>query len=177
MIEKIREIVKKEVPLHDWKFHVSIVVKHSIQLAKLFEEDEEMAEIAALLHDIGGFRRGWENHEVKGAEEAEKILKDLNYSEETIEKIKHCILSHRSDGPSYPETKLAKILRDADALSHFDAVPYLLYVGLYRNNNDVEKAMKWVRDKLERDYNEKICLPESKKIAKEKYEAAKLILN
>ncbi|MFH1211533.1 MAG: HD domain-containing protein [Candidatus Woesearchaeota archaeon] len=177
MLDEIKEIIKKEIPEQDQKYHVSLVVKYSKQLAAMLGEDEEIAEIAALLHDIGGYRRGWDDHELKGAEEAGKILQELHCPEKTIEKVEHCILSHRSNGKNLPTTKLAKIIQNADALAHFDAIPWLFSYGLEINNNNIEKAEEWLLNKLERDYKHKLDLPESKKLAEEKLKAARLIFS
>ncbi len=161
---------------NDWKYHVSLVVKYAKHLAKIKHENVKVAKIAALLHDIGGFKYGWKDHEKTGAKEAEKILIDLNLSPDIIKEVKICIESHRTSGKVKPKTKLSEILRDADALAHFDAVPWLISIGIYRLKN-IEKAIKWVADKLERDYKHKLHLPESKKIAAPKYRAAMLILH
>lgn len=173
MIDKITELVQKEAGERDWRFHTSLVVKHAKRLAEIYNQDVQVIELAALLHDIGGYRGHWENHERYGAVEAEKILKEFGYDDETIAKVKRCILAHRGDAKTQPE----KIMCDADALSHFDAVPYLIYIGLKNNGYDVQKAIEWVAEKLDRDFNTKLFMPESQRIAKKKYEAAKVILN
>jgi len=182
MIEKVRSLVKKECieqdPIYqqDWKYHVSLVAKYSKLLAERTGADAELAELGALLHDIGRIRFGPENHEITGANEAEKILKDLNCPKETIAEIRHCIESHRGSGTVKPKTKVAQIIANADAMAHFDAIPFLLQVALKNENGDIEKAVSWVHDKIERDWNKKMTLPEAKEIMKEKYEAIKLLL-
>ncbi|MFH2136371.1 MAG: HD domain-containing protein [Patescibacteria group bacterium] len=175
MIKKLTKLVRAEMIENDWKYHVSLVVKYAKRLAKIKHENVKIAEIAALLHDIGGFKYGWKNHEKTGAKEAEKILTRLNFSPDIIKEVKICIESHRTSGRVKPKTKLAEILRDADALAHFDAVPWLISIGLYRLKN-LEKTIVWVRNKLENDYKHKLHLPESKKIAAPKYRAAMTIL-
>lgn len=177
MIEKVREIIRKEAGERDWKLHVSLVVKYAKELAKIYNESEEIAELAALLHDIGFFRYGDENHEITGSRDAGIILREHGYSEEIIKQVEHCIKTHRASGKNHPETKIAEIIRDADALSHFDVFPLLIQFGLEKFDNDTEKAVKWVSDKLDRDWNNKMHLPESKKIGEEKYKAAKLLLD
>ncbi len=75
MIEKVREIVKKECYERSRKFHISHVVKYAKLLGKKLNADEELAELGALLHDIGRIKFGAKNHEITGIYEAEKILK------------------------------------------------------------------------------------------------------
>ena len=58
MNKKIRELVKKEFKKSDWYesdwvYHILPVVKYAKKLAKIYKVDEEVVELAALLHDIG----------------------------------------------------------------------------------------------------------------------------
>ena len=177
MIEKVREIVKKECDEWDWKFHILPVVKYAKLLAKKLNADGELAELGALLHDIGRIKFGPKNHEITGIPEAEKILKQFNYPQKIIDEVKHCIESHRGSGTIKPKTIVAKIVANADAMAHFDTILALLQIALKKENNDIEKAVNWVYDKIERDWNKKLTIPEAKEMMKEKYEAIKLLLN
>ncbi len=176
MLNKVREIVKAESPERMWKYHILLVVKYSKLLARKLGANEELAEIGALLHDIGRIRVGEENHEITGPLEAEKILKGLNFSQTIIDEIKHCIESHRSSKDTKPRTIIAKIIANADAMAHFDIIPVLLQIGLERAGN-IETATVWLMEKLERDWNKKLTIPEAKKLVQKKYQAAKLLLN
>ena len=82
---------------------------------------------AVLLHDIARVKEDQDNtgktdHAIVGAEMAEIILKKLNYPPEDIEKIKHCIQTHRYRTSSPPASKEAKILFDADKLDLLGAL-------------------------------------------------------
>jgi uncharacterized protein len=57
---------------------------------------------------------------------------------------------------------------DADAISHFDSVPSLLYLAYVERKMDIEQGAQFVRKKLERSYNK--LSDESKEIYKVKYE-------
>lgn len=175
MIDAIRELVRKECEEDDWKYHIIPVINYSKKLAKIFKVDEEIVELSALLHDIGRFRIGDENHDITGVPEAEKILKEYNYPESVIDEVKHCIETHRASKDKKPETKIAKIIANADAMAHFDILPLLFY---WRGKKQsFEDAFRWVDEKFERDWNNKITLPEAKEMVKEKYQAIKLILD
>tara|TARA_Y100000310_G_scaffold341522_1_gene440927 strand:- start:1413 stop:2084 length:672 start_codon:yes stop_codon:yes gene_type:complete len=176
MIEKVKEAVMEVADEDDWKFHLSLVVKYAKHLAKIEKVNEEIVELAALLHDIGRLKFGGEDHEITGVPEAEKILKKLDSPDEVIEEVKHCVRSHRASKDYPAKTKIAEIIRDADAISHFDIIPILIEVGLRKYKGDVREAIKWVHAKIDRDWNNKMHLPESKKLAEEKYKAAKLLL-
>ena len=178
MIEKIREIVRNECEKKDWgdwEYHVTIVVKYSKFLAEKLNADKEVVELAALLHDIGRVKFGPKDHEITGSSEAEQILKEFNYSQDVIDKVKHCIDTHRADKTSTRNTIEAEIIANADAMSHFDAVPALLRTSLRINDDNLDKAMKWVSKKIERDW-EDMTLPIVREMMKDKYEAIKLLI-
>ncbi|MBT4805745.1 HD domain-containing protein [Candidatus Woesearchaeota archaeon] len=176
MIEKVKEAVLKVADEDEWKFHLSLVVKYAKHLAKIEKVNMEIVELAALLHDIGRIKFGGKDHEITGVPEAEKILKRLDYSDEIIEEVKHCIESHRAGVNRPAKTKIAEIIRDADAISHFDIIPILIQIGLKKYDGDIRKAVKLVHKKIDRDWNNKMHLPESKRLVEEKYKAAKLLL-
>lgn len=76
---------------------------------------------AALLHDMARVeesqdKTGEIDHAILGSEIAEGILKQLGYEEEKIEKIKHCIVTHRFRTGNEPKTIEGKILFDSDKL-------------------------------------------------------------
>lgn len=83
--------------------------------------DLEILIPSALLHDIARVeesqdKTGEIDHAVLGSVIAEDILRTLEYEEEKIEKIKHCIIAHRFRTGNEPNTMEAKILFDSDKL-------------------------------------------------------------
>ncbi|NFF34429.1 HD domain-containing protein [Clostridium botulinum] len=83
--------------------------------------DFEVLIPAALLHDIARVeesqdKTGKIDHAVLGGDLAEEILRDLEYNEEKINKIKDCIIAHRFRTGNEPKTIESKILFDADKL-------------------------------------------------------------
>lgn len=174
MIEKVRQIVKQETDEEDWKYHIIPVVNYAKKLAESFEVDIEIVELAALLHDIGR-KFGATNHDITGVPEAERILKEFNYPTDVIIEVKHCIESHRGSKDASPKTIIAKIIANADAMAHFDILPVFFYWRCKEAN--FEDAFKWVKEKIERDWNKKLTLPEAKKIMENKYEAIKTVLD
>jgi uncharacterized protein len=123
MVKEVRKIVvdicNKLNRLDDYNYHISVVENLAVDLGKRFSADEKILRIAAILHDIGRIKFGPEKHEETGAIEAEKILKELKVEEKTIEKIVECIREHRHEKPTIPVSLEAKILKIADAYSHF----------------------------------------------------------
>jgi uncharacterized protein len=127
---KLIEIVEQEYshdPGHTMD-HVMRVFNHARQIATS-EPDLEMdvLETAILLHDIARIKEdrdttGSVDHALLGADDAVPILRELGYPEEKIEKIKHCIQTHRYRCGFEPETMEARILFDADKLDLLGAV-------------------------------------------------------
>ena len=89
--------------------------------------DLDVLKTAVLLHDIARVKEdkddsGNTDHAILGAELAEEILRDLDYSERKIRQVKHCIASHRFRSDNEPRTTEAKILFDADKLDVLGAI-------------------------------------------------------
>jgi uncharacterized protein len=175
ILENIRQLVKNEAEEDDWKYHIVPVVKYAKELAKILNADEDVAELAALLHDIGRLRFESGDHDVTGVPEAEKILKELNCPSEIIDEVKHCVESHRGSKNVVPKTIIAKIIANADAMAHFDILPVFFF---WRSqDSSFEEAFKWVDEKIDRDWDKKLTLPEARKLMVDKHNAIRLILN
>ena len=160
-----------------WSHHILLVVKYARLLAQKFCADEDILEVAALLHDYASIKdyKMYEDHHIHGAEEAEKILKRFNYPTQKIEQVKQCIISHRGSKVLQKQTKEAIFLADADAMSHFDSIPALFNFAFQRRKMNIDEASSWVLGKLERSWNK--LSPVAQEIVKDKYEASKLLLN
>ena len=120
---KIIEIVEKKLTCSAHNLdHVFRVYNLCLLLAK-YEKgvDLEILIPSALLHDIARVKESQDktgeiDHAVLGSVMAEDILRKLEYEEEKIEKIKHCIIAHRFRTGNEPNTIEAKILFDSDKL-------------------------------------------------------------
>jgi len=126
--QRLKAIAEKEMegasPAHDID-HVMRVYSMCLKLAKRYPNvDLDILKTSALLHDIARLREdeGGHSHSLKvdhailGAEMSAAILRKLEYSEERIEQVKHCIRAHRFRGENQPITLEAKLLSDADKL-------------------------------------------------------------
>lgn len=67
-----------------------------------------------------------------------------------------------------------RCVADADAISHFDNIPSLLYLVYVNKNMGIEEGKDFVKNKLERSYNK--LSDESKNYYSEKYRNAMKIL-
>ncbi|MGH4120265.1 HD domain-containing protein [Clostridium sp.] len=121
--KKIIEIVKSKLTCSAHNLdHIFRVYNFCLTLSK-HEKDVDLEVLipSALLHDIARIeesedKTGEIDHAVLGSEIAEDILRKLEYEEDKIEKIKHCIISHRFRTGNEPKTIEAKILFDSDKL-------------------------------------------------------------
>lgn len=121
--KKIVEIVKDKLTCSAHNLdHVFRVYNLCLLIAKYEENvDLEILIPSALLHDIARVeeskdKTGEIDHAVLGSLVAENILRKLEYDEEKIEKVKHCIISHRFRTGNEPNTIEVKILFDSDKL-------------------------------------------------------------
>ena len=128
-LREIREIVEEEMSClaHDMD-HVMRVYGMCMRLAENERGiDLDVLGAAALLHDIArveeyGDPSGLTDHALLGADKATRVLQGLGYPDEKIDRIRHCIVSHRFRGGEEPETREAKILFDADKMDMMGAV-------------------------------------------------------
>jgi uncharacterized protein len=155
-----------------WTHHILKVVMIGKKFTEQFGADPEIVEIAALLHDYAGIKDHslHKEHHIRGAIEAEKILKDLNYPEQKIEAVKHCIKNHRGSVPGKRGTPEAECLASADAIAHIENVPSLFYLAYARFDMGIEDGEDWIRKKLNRTW--KKINPEIKYLVEEKYKSA-----
>jgi len=182
IVEEIKRFVEEECRKPSAKydydvviFHIQPVVNYALLLAKNKDVDLEVLELAAWLHDIGSIIYGREDHHITGCEIADGKLRELGCRGDKIEKVKHCIFSHRGSRDIPRESVEAQILADADVISHFDAVPGLFRACyLFEGVKGQGEAGKSVKTKLINSYNK--LSEDAKKIIKPKFDAAMLLL-
>ena len=136
-------------------YHIEAVVKNAEILADKYNADKEVCIIAAWLHDIASITNYdlYEEHHIHGAKIADEILRKFVYDENKIELVKNCILNHRGSINNKRLSKEEQIIADADAISHFDSVPSLLYLAYKEKNMGIEDGKQFVKNKLERSFN------------------------
>ena len=142
--------------------HTYKVVENARQIARklgLTEEDEKLAELIALLHDIGRFEElnlfnQFESREFNHAEYGTKILFDNKLIREFIEDdsydeiIRKAIYNHNKykieSGLDGKELLHAKLIRDADKLDNFrlkkEEKIEAIFPGIVKSINDMEES-------------------------------------
>ncbi len=183
IVDRVRKFVEEETKKPGSKYkgsydeHFVPMVKYTKLLSEklgLSEDEMEIVEVTAWLHDIGSIIYGRENHHITSMEIAEKKLTEEGYDVEKIKKVKEAIYSHRGSLDIKPKTKEAEIIKDADAMAHFDSINGLFKSAFIEEELDVFDAEKYVKEKLKRTWNK--LSDESKKSIQDKYDAAMLLL-
>lgn len=181
IIKKVRNFVEEECKkptscygFEIFEFHLLSVVNYSKVLATKLGGNQEIVEIAAWLHDIGSVINGRKDHHLTGAKIAEEKLREFDYPEEKIEKVKKCILNHRGSIGNIFEFVEEQIVAEADALSAFNSISGLFKVALVYERLRQDEARVSVRNKLKNKWNQ--LSDESRELIKPKYEATMLLL-
>jgi len=186
-LEQVKKIAKESYSKKDYIYHILPTLKYALLLAKKLNADAEVVEVSVYFHDIGRAmrRRGFEekgqhffdnnDHHIVGAEETKGILSKLEYGEEFIKKVEHCVLTHRGRKGPNPESLEAEIIACADAMSHFDTFLDLFSFFL-ETTNSFEEAIIKIEQKMDRNWNKKLTLPEAKEMVKGNYESIMLLI-
>ncbi|MFH1784905.1 MAG: HD domain-containing protein [Candidatus Micrarchaeota archaeon] len=155
----VEHILNSKVPEEKRESSVVWELKHSsgvIQMARILaqkrEVDEELAVVAASLHDIHVIVNGdYESHAKKGAEIAKKLLESRDFEKNEIEKIYMAIHEH-SNKHIYSNDKLVELIKDADCLDCF-------FYGDYIYNDKPKEILEHYNKRIKRIRNE-LGLPE-----------------
>ena len=106
--------------------HTSRVCRNADKLlAELPAADADVVRLAALLHDIARPEEKGNSrvcHAKRGAEKAEKILKELNVEDPLAQRIVAAVRTHRYRDNNVPASLEAQIVYDADKLDSLGAV-------------------------------------------------------
>ncbi len=160
--------------MNAYNHHFTSVVMYAKQLAKETGADMEIVQIAAWLHDIGSIKGHYEDHHIAGQQFAEEFLKQHDYPQDKIDKIKHCIYAHRGSKDIPRETIEAQCISDADAMSHFNTVASLFYLAIHVRELETQESNDFVKSKLQRSYNKLTDI--GKKLIQDKYDSVMNIL-
>ena len=173
---------------HDWD-HTQRVLSLCLRIGKKERGNLEILRLAALLHDIGRAEEDRSNgkicHSRAGASMAGQILKAHGIKKETMNRVIHCIQTHRFRKRRFPVSKEAKILFDADKLDSIGAVGIgraFLFAGevgarLHNKDIDLRKTKPYTKeDTAYREYliklrkiKDRIFTKEGKRIARERH--------
>lgn len=134
--------------------HIKAVAKNAELLAEPLGADKEAVIIAAWLHDIASITDYslYKEHHIHGARMAEEILKSFGYPEGKTKLVCDCIKNHRGSIVNEKTTAEEICVADADAISHFDSVPSLLFLVFSVKRMEYEEGVEFVVNKLNRSF-------------------------
>jgi uncharacterized protein len=105
--------------------HIKRVYRLCEQIGLAEGADMEIVHTAALLHDAQGSHPGEgarNDHHLRSAEFAGKLLAEMGWSENRILAVQTCIIAHRYRKEDIPASLEAKVLFDADKLDVIGAI-------------------------------------------------------
>ena len=160
-----------------WTHHIKYVTAKAKELAVKFNADPEIVEISALLHDYSGIKDHslHKEHHIQSTIMAGDILQALNYPDQKIKAVQHCIENHRGSIPGRRNTPEAECLANADAVAHIENIASLLYLAFVQFKMNINEGTVWVRKKIERSY--KKLNPIIQEEMHQKYQASLSLLN
>lgn len=180
--QKIKTLYQEEQPDRaawaDWLYgnHVLVVTNYAKELAEKYGADAELAQAAALLHDIADYKMKRDNprHEEESLELARRLMKEHGYSEEDVElTVEDAIRYHSCHGDERPKSKEGLVLATADSLAHLKTDFYLFATHALGQEDSLEEIKEWCLKKLERDFNNKISFDEIREEVRPDYEMLK----
>jgi uncharacterized protein len=104
---------------------VERVCNLAVRIAKEENADLDVVKAAVLLHDVTRAMEDEgkiEDHATEGVKTARKMLEEVDFPKEKIDKVIHCIEVHRFKKGVEAESSEAKILQDADRLDIIGAI-------------------------------------------------------
>ncbi len=165
----------------DWLYihHVLWVANKCGEFCSRFGGDHEIAVAAALVHDIADavMRREDKGHEQKSLQLGRDLCNQAGYAKDEIDIIIEDIaLRHSCHDSVVPQSLEGKLMAAADACSHYQT-DFYLYAFYGTNFGSYDERKVWAREKIERDYSQKIFHEEIRSEVHNEYEALKRLLN
>lgn len=140
LADYIREYVKGEcsnTPMGRELYdnHLILVAHYGLKLAIETGADTEIVELAAYLHDFPVVmdKSQFGQHEAKGVEIADKLLKQFNYPADKLERVKRCILNHTSLAKAREASPEEACLANAEVMSQIEKPDY--WIKQYSTSN------------------------------------------
>ncbi len=142
------------------RFHILPVFQHATELSHRLSACCEVAQLAALFHDISRLDGDDETHHVSSGLAAASFLKDANATEDMVGKVQVAILEHRGSVARKRTSIESKIVCSADGFATIYAFPWAFYSAYSKHKLSLMAGAEKVVDKLWKA--EKKLLPESR---------------
>lgn len=162
----------------DWLYvnHVLVVAEKSAELAKKYAANEELSEVAALLHDIADVEMARVNpaHEDRSLAIAREVMTNVGYTDDEIMLVvDDAIRYHSCHGDERPSSKEGLIMATADSLAHLQTDFYVFATWAFGKTRSLEELKAWLLKKIDRDLENKITFEDEREAARPDYEILK----
>jgi|GEM_PF-310048 len=180
--QKVDDLYKEKQPGRadwaDWLYdnHVLFVAAKARDLAAKYGANVELAEVAALLHDIADCKMGRENpsHEEESLKLATQLMRESGYSDKEIElTVEDAIRYHSCYGDERPKSTEGLVLATADSLAHLKTDFYVFATWELGKESTLAEIKQWTLKKIERDLNNKISFDDEREDARADHDMIK----
>lgn len=189
-IEQLRQLVKKaygqKLPTAadwaNWLYdkHVIVVAEYAVALAEKHGANVELAEAAALLHDLAGYKmkRTAPFHEEESLKMAREFMTQAGYSEDEIHLVvDDAIKFHSCHDDERPASNEGLVLATADAFAHLKTNFYYITAWTFgKEGKSLNDFKAWVLKKLDRDLYNKISFEDERQNAQADYDQLKAFI-
>ncbi len=170
----IENFSRRDFQYHEWmvEYHLKIVERIAMELCDIYTEaDKDVVSALVWFHDFGK-PMDEKNERVITLEQGPKAMLECGFSQEFIDKVvERWQLMEKKNEIDIRTTPIeTQIVSSADGASHFTGVFHASYFG---DGDDFITTQKHLRDKIEKDWNRKIVLPEVQKAFQDRYDRAK----
>jgi hypothetical protein len=151
-------------------FHVPEAERWARYMLKKYPEaDEDVIFLSVWLHDLGHYPVPIEiDHAIRSEERAKDFLEKENYPKDMINKVLHCVRSHRCRDVM-PNSLEAKIVACLDSASHMTEP---MYLDMARDDKKNKREFR-AYAKMDRDYRDLGAFPEIQNELTDLYESWK----
>ena len=150
-------------PSHNYVNHVVPVVHAANTLARIYPCQRDVVEAGAYMHDVGRVLLGGRKHHITGQYITNLVL----YNVDKRTDVSQCVRYHQD--ARHAPTKEAEIVANADALAVL-LTPLYLWGIHFSHKKDARHTTRWLMDKYDRDFREKLTLDHAKEIATQQYQ-------
>lgn len=182
-LQKFKNIVienfsQKDFIYHEWMvdYHLKIVERIALELCDTYPEaDKDIVHALVWFHDFGK-PIDEENEREVTLREGPKVMLECGFSQVFIDiVVDRWVLMEKKNEIDIRTTPIeTQIVSSADGASHFVGVFYPSYFN--EDANDLITTQQRLKEKIEKDWNRKIVLPEVQKVFKDRYLYAKEML-
>lgn len=174
----IENFSRKDFTYHEWmvEYHLKIVEKIAIELCDIYTDaDRDIVLALVWFHDFGK-PIDEKNERAVTLAEGPKVMLECGYSQEFIDRVVECwqLMEKKNEIDIRTTPIETQIVSSSDGASHFIGVFYPSYFN--ENGDDFATTQKHLLEKMEKDWNRKIVLPEVQQAFEGRYLQAKEML-